>query len=167
MSKTDKRHTTWYFPGNTQNLATYLPSVPSPNAPSLLVGQFWQLAMPIGDHQCQTNDVLRVEGKLDESILVTRFSKIRGTTYYRLNLGQTVIPISCIFTRPLSIRCHILRQSDGRYIRTPQWKAFELTPTPTWIAQTLTLLSSMDPDYVARPYTDGSFSTTPTIEHYF
>ena len=155
-------------------MAPVLPAAPSFTSPTLLVGQFWQPLLHDRTSPFLLSDVLRIEGRVQHNVLVNRFTKIRGSTYCRQVHGQLSLPYEAIFSRPLTSRCSLQINSDGSYSRhhvrvqhSPTWMAYERTSNPEWIRWVLDKVREYGPHYAARPYTDGSYIKTPTIQNYF
>ena len=164
----------WYCPEVLRELQCLLPSMPSFDSPTLLVGQYWQPFTHNDNQQFYAHDVLRIDGRLGDNAIVTRFTKIRGTRYYRPVLGQLRLSVTTIFPRPLAARCQMALQGDGRYGRVhvryqrkPQWRDYTERMTPKWVHWLLRQLDCQDSTYIARPYTDGSYTQSPSIQQYF
>ena len=66
----------WFCPDELRQLECLLPRMPSFTSSTLLVGQYWQPLTHNANQQFYANDVLRIDGRLGDSAIVTRFSKI-------------------------------------------------------------------------------------------
>ena len=54
-----------------------------------------------------------------------------------------------------------------RYQRVPQWREYTESSTPKWVSWLLRQLDQQNSTYVARPYTDGSYTPLPSLQQYF
>jgi hypothetical protein len=155
-------------------LRPLLSPAPAFFSPSLLTGQFWKpLNIPAGQ-QWGVRDVLRIDGRDDANVLVARFQFTPRTKQYTQLSGQISVEIGQIFTRETTTRCHLTKQANGTFTisgerqqPTPQWRSFTSETQPRWILWISDRLRELGPNYVARPYTDGSFSTAASISGYF
>ena len=164
----------WYLPEVLAELTSVLPTVPADAPLALLVGQYWQPMSAQKGQVFSSNDILRIDGRLENCVLVTRFAKLRASQRYRMIPGQCRVPYDSLFHRPLVTRCNISLQSDGTYMRnhirfqpSPHWQVYDDPIMPDWAPFVLDMLSRLDSSYVARPYTDGSHTPQPSVKNYF
>ena len=164
----------WYLPDALIEMTSMLPMAPSNDPTTLLVGQFWQPMTAQVGQLFNSSDVLRIDGRQEDIVLVTRFAKMRSSHFYKLTKGQLRLPFDSLFNRPLVTRCNLALQSDGTYARkhirfqnSPRWRVYDDFPIPDWVPWVLGMLSKVDQSYVARPYTDGSHTPLPGISNYF
>ena len=82
-------------------------------------------------------------------------------------------PVSEVFKNPTCTRCQIVNNTgplfalaDCRTKPAPRWIILQQPPQPGWVQRFRKPLDAFGSDYIARPYTDGSYDATATLKAY-
>ena len=164
----------WYLPENLAVLKSSLPLLPSFDSPTLIYGQYWSPGLHLAGQPWGTRDVLRIDGREGDDVHVTLFKHVRGTLRYKINHGTIVVARIAIFPHDTTTRCHLTPQRDGYFKLThsrrqpsPKWGSYRTDSMPAWITWINEHLSKLGDNYIARPYTDGSYTRKVGLDNYF
>ena len=171
----------WKIPKEITTIQEHIPHLPPTGPPPLLVGQFWRLQQGVREDYetiLGYGDVIRIDGRLEEDILITRYRVIHHPKKRLVQHlpGTIMIPLNCLSLSNMIKRCTLHQHDKDIFIVTnerlqhiPQWKLYPEPGPPQWIQDIRRTLDSImeNTQYQARPYTDGSYSTSANIGSYF
>ena len=89
----------WSLEGPLERLRPLLPLTPPEGPSPLLSGQFWRLTSNLRSYGLFYNDVVRIEGRFHDKVVVTRFGKT--TTRHQVLHYATQIQVPLAFLFPL------------------------------------------------------------------
>jgi len=177
----DTGQLTWKIPEVISTIREYIPLLPPTGPPPLLVGQYWRLQQGVRENHetiLGYGDVIRIDGRLDDEVLITRYRVLHHAKKHLVQHlpGNITIPLAYLSLSNMIKRCtlhqhdkDIFAATNERLQHIPQWKLYPEPGPPPWIQDIQRTLDSImaNMQYQARPYTDGAFSTSATIESYF
>jgi hypothetical protein len=177
----NKGQLNWNIPEEVAAIRDYIPRLPPTEPPPLLVGQYWRLQQGIRkehDALLINGDVIRIDGRLEDEILITRYRALHHSKKrHVLHIPGTIkIPTACLTHSNMIKRCALHQHDNDTFVVTnerlqhiPQWKLCSDPGPPQWIQDIRRTLDSIlgNMQYQARPYTDGAYSTSADIESYF
>ena len=163
----------WFLEGPLERLRSALPSIVPTSTIPLLQGQYWRVRNKIQDTLAY-NDVVRIDGCLGENVLVRRFQYTSSAGTVRLTEQSITIPYLSLFPTSSALRCSLVYKSRHIYSvvyqreqSRPEWVILPDKTTPPWIAWIADALQHLGPNYIARPYTDGSYKKLAGISGFF
>jgi len=118
---------TWSLEGPLDRLRPFLPLHPPEGPSPLLSGQYWKLALNLRPYGLYYNDVVRIDGRYNDKVVVTRFRKAKDRNQVTHCPAQLHVPLSFLFSSSTSTRCNLIHMGDSAPSLTGQMITISLT----------------------------------------